>query len=203
MRFTPARIARVTVLAVIAAAFLTAPAAGRTLDETLVAENATNQWLVELSGSAADFRNEAKKAGINYKERFEFSDLWKGVSIEADASKVAAIRSLPGVTAVYPNQTYSLPPIQPDLNFAGGLTGADIVKNSLGFTGAGVKVAVMDTGIDYDHPDLGGCFGAGCRVATGCDFVGDAYNAADPASRSTRCRTRIRSRTTATATAPT
>ena len=39
----------------------------------------------------------------------------------------------------------------------------------------------MDTGIDYDHPDLGGCFGPGCRVAYGYDFVGDAYNA-DPAS---------------------
>jgi hypothetical protein len=33
------------------------------------------------------------------------------------------------------------------------------------------------------HPDLGGCFGPGCRVATGWDFVGDAFNA-DPTSPS-------------------
>ena len=203
MRFTPARIARVTVLAVIAAAFLTAPAAGRTLDDTLVAENATNQWLVELSGSAADFRNEAKKAGINYKERFEFSDLWKGVSIEADASKVAAIRSLPGVTAVYPNQTYSLPPIQPDLNFAGGLTGADIAQNELGLTSEGVKVLVMDSGIDHDHPDLGGCFGAGLPRREGHDFVGDVYNAGDRQRVQPDPVPRNRSRTTATVTART
>ena len=37
----------------------------------------------------------------------------------------------------------------------------------------------MDTGIDFDHPDLGGCFGPGCRVFTGWDFVGDAFNADD------------------------
>jgi subtilisin family serine protease len=35
----------------------------------------------------------------------------------------------------------------------------------------------MDTGIDYDNPDLGGCFGPGCRVEGGWDFVGDAFNA--------------------------
>jgi subtilisin family serine protease len=57
------------------------------------------------------------------------------------------------------------------------MTGADIAQSELGFTGAGIKVAVMDTGIDYDHPDLGGCFGPGCRVAFGYDLVGDAYNA--------------------------
>jgi hypothetical protein len=34
------------------------------------------------------------------------------------------------------------------------------------------QVGMIDTGIDYKHPDLGGCFGQGCRVAFGYDFVG-------------------------------
>src|SRR5262249_15990454 len=37
--------------------------------------------------------------------------------------------------------------------------------------GEGIDVAIIDTGIDYTHPDLGGCFGPGCRVTTGWDFV--------------------------------
>lgn len=37
-------------------------------------------------------------------------------------------------------------------------------------------MGVIDTGVDYTHPALGGCFGPGCRVAYGYDFVGDAYN---------------------------
>ena len=36
------------------------------------------------------------------------------------------------------------------------MTGADIAQNELGLTGDGVRVAVMDTGIDYDNPSLGG-----------------------------------------------
>jgi subtilisin family serine protease len=73
--------------------------------------------------------------------------------------------------------------VDPELFTSLAMIGADTVQSDLGFTGAGIKVAVVDTGIDYDHPDLGGCFGAGCRVATGYDFVGDAYNA-DPTSPS-------------------
>jgi len=47
-----------------------------------------------------------------------------------------------------------------------------------GFTGKGIKVAVVDTGIDYGHPALGGCFGPGCLVSFGEDIVGDAYTGA-------------------------
>jgi subtilisin family serine protease len=37
-------------------------------------------------------------------------------------------------------------------------------------TGYGVSVAVIDTGIDYMHPDLGGGFGPGYKVVGGYDF---------------------------------
>ncbi|UNI16507.1 hypothetical protein JDV02_002936 [Purpureocillium takamizusanense] len=45
-----------------------------------------------------------------------------------------------------------------------------------GVTGKGVKVAIIDSGVDYKHPALGGCFGEGCLVARGADFVGDKYD---------------------------
>src|SRR5439155_25507784 len=43
--------------------------------------------------------------------------------------------------------------------------------------GQGVTVAVIDTGIDYTHPALGGGFGPGFKVKGGYDFVD---NDADP-----------------------
>jgi hypothetical protein len=35
----------------------------------------------------------------------------------------------------------------------------------------------MDTGVDWRHPALGGCFGTGCKISFGLDFVGDDYDA--------------------------
>ena len=160
------------------------------------ADNAQPLWFVELkSPPAADgtslstikaeknaFRDAAKKAGIKYKERFAFNTLWNGLSVKVDdPSQVAKLGRLSNVNNLYPVATISLPKTEtvsdPDLATAPAMTGADAAQSELGYTGKGVKVAVMDSGIDYDHPDLGGCFGTGCRVTVGHDFVGDAYNA--------------------------
>ncbi|KAK1985464.1 subtilase [Colletotrichum cereale] len=45
-----------------------------------------------------------------------------------------------------------------------------------GFTGSGLRIGIVDTGIDYTHPALGGCFGPGCLVEYGHDLVGDFYD---------------------------
>ncbi|KAI9048878.1 hypothetical protein LZ554_006732 [Drepanopeziza brunnea f. sp. 'monogermtubi'] len=45
--------------------------------------------------------------------------------------------------------------------------------HALGIKGKGVKIAVMDTGIDYRHPALGGGFGPGFKVSFGKSFVTD------------------------------
>lgn len=165
---------------------------------TMVNETAT-VWFVEFNTPPTadggnpqavrrdkiNFRNEARKAGLDYTIRYSFDTLWNGVSISIARKDIVKLSRLPGVKAIYPVQTISLPPStpisEPDLASALAMTGADIAQNELGYTGAGIKVAVMDTGVDYDHSDLGGCFGLGCRVVTGWDFVGDDFNAADPA----------------------
>ncbi|KAJ3209791.1 hypothetical protein HDU82_000101 [Entophlyctis luteolus] len=59
------------------------------------------------------------------------------------------------------------------------ITGVNDARKYLGATGKGVKVAVIDTGVYYLHPALGGCFGPGCKVAFGYDLVGDNYGAAN------------------------
>jgi subtilisin family serine protease len=154
---------------------------------------AAARWFVEFDGApAADgttqaaldadhrrFAEQARADGIDYRERFAYRTLFNGVAIAADEDAVADIGALDGVAAVYPVGTVTVqqttPAFEPSLAFALTMTGADIAQSRLGFTGRGVHVAVLDTGIDFDHPDLGGCFGAGCRVSTGYDFVGDSY----------------------------
>jgi subtilisin family serine protease len=48
-----------------------------------------------------------------------------------------------------------------------------------GIIGKGVKVAVVDSGIDFTHPALGGCFGPGCLVAYGHDYVDNKTEPSD------------------------
>lgn len=53
--------------------------------------------------------------------------------------------------------------------------------NAKGYKGQGLKIAVVDTGIDYTHPALGGCFGKPeCLVTHGVDLVGDTYDGSAP-----------------------
>ena len=59
------------------------------------------------------------------------------------------------------------------------MTGVDKLHNE-GLIGTGVKIGIIDTGVDYTHPALGGCFGPGCKVAGGFDFAGDDNNSVIP-----------------------
>ncbi|KAI8848405.1 peptidase S8/S53 domain-containing protein [Chytridium lagenaria] len=59
------------------------------------------------------------------------------------------------------------------------LTGVNDARNKLGLTGKGIKVAIIDTGVFYQHAALGGGFGPGKKVAFGWDLVGDDYDASN------------------------
>jgi minor extracellular serine protease Vpr len=175
------------------------------------AEN-SNLWFVELVGKPtadgnsltntraekAAFKKAAAAARISYTERRSFDVLFNGYSIQIDSANRAKLAGLSGVKALWPVEKIQAPEFSPvsggspDLVNAIAMTGANIAQNSLGLTGAGVRVAVMDTGIDYHHADLGGDGVSGqadsagfpnSRVVAGWDFVGDTYNA-DPTSAS-------------------
>jgi len=152
-------------------------------------------WFVELAGKPVSeggnvsslskekkaFRAEMQAAGIGFAERYSYSTLWNGISASIAPGQLSKVAQLPGVKAIYPVELISIPEtehISPDLAYALTMTGADVVHDELGYTGLGVKVAVMDTGIDYLHPDLGG--GWGERVIAGWDFVGDDFDASNP-----------------------
>ena len=68
--------------------------------------------------------------------------------------------------------------IEQTLQSAHNQTGLNNVRNDYGFRGGGQTVAVIDSGIAYDHYALGGGFGSNYRVVGGWDFTGE--NDANP-----------------------
>jgi hypothetical protein len=61
------------------------------------------------------------------------------------------------------------------------MAGVDRLREE-GYMGTGIRVAVVDSGVDYKHPALGGCFGKGCLVEFGynlLDNTGDPYDDCD------------------------
>ena len=117
---------------------------------------------------------------------------YSGFSIRIAQGKLGALRRLPGVESVTPAQKFTI-----DNERSVPFIGAPAAWGDYSYTGAGVKIGVIDTGIDYYHANFGGSGNpadfAGddgltigtpafpnAKVAGGYDFVGDAYDADTP-----------------------
>jgi subtilisin family serine protease len=96
--------------------------------------------------------------GAENKVKREFYNVFNGMSLEnISDEELIALTILPSVKKIYPVKTYhmllseSVPEIKADQVWN--------TQDSLGrsITGTGIKIAIVDTGIDYTHPDVGGC----------------------------------------------
>ena len=131
----------------------------------------------------------------------DYQVAYNGIKVRIDRSRLGDLAGLPGVTAVRPIQL-----MKPDNVRGVPLIGAPGVWEGVaGLHGEGIKLAVIDTGIDYTHANFGGpgtvaaynaanaadklppspAFGWGLRVKGGIDLVGDDYDAEadDPADQ--------------------
>ncbi|KAJ2083002.1 hypothetical protein H4R24_001118 [Coemansia sp. RSA 988] len=60
------------------------------------------------------------------------------------------------------------------------MTGVQRTFDDLGLNGKGVKIGIVDSGVDYNHPELGGCWKTkGCPWQYGEDFIGDKFSMND------------------------
>lgn len=114
--------------------------------------------------------------GVNYSVEYEYDSTMNGVSIQIPESFVDDIANLDCVFAVYPNESYENE-TDTTVNYTGAedvaalmaLNSDDFIEGmadsrayldveSTGMTGKGVTVGIIDTGIDYNHPDLADTF---------------------------------------------
>ncbi|HEY0372739.1 MAG TPA: S8 family serine peptidase [Thermoanaerobaculia bacterium] len=98
--------------------------------------------------------------------RFTYKMVYAGACATVSRESLAAIRALPYVRAVHEEKKFqaSLAKSVPHIH-------APEVWQQYGTRGKGIVVAIIDTGIDYEHPALGGGFGPGFKVIGGRDLV--------------------------------
>ncbi|MFB7894257.1 S8 family serine peptidase [Microbacterium sp. NPDC056044] len=128
----------------------------------------------------------------------EMQSAYNGIQVTLPADQVDAVAALPNVVGIHAVNTFEL-----DNAVSVPFLGVPQVWENTGFTGQNVKVAIIDTGVDYTHANFGGLgtveaydaahaaeaapadpaqFGPTApRVKGGWDFVGDTYNA-DPSA---------------------
>ncbi|OBZ91183.1 Minor extracellular protease vpr, partial [Choanephora cucurbitarum] len=120
------------------------------------------------------------------------SDLFNGAAVEFSSLDVAndILSSLSNAVA-WPIRYHNSPTTPKEVdntteiptrfvpeskNTIKALTEANNKYRNLKSNGSGIKIGIIDSGIDYKHPALGGCFGKGCKVAYGYDLVGNEFN---------------------------
>ncbi len=112
----------------------------------------------------------------------KFKDAFNGFAIEATNAEIEEIKKLPDVEAVYPDKEVHAF-LGSSVPFINATDVWQMQAQGTNITGVNVTVAIVDTGVDYTHPDLGNCtqsnFTTGncTKVIGGYDFVN---NDADP-----------------------
>ncbi len=163
--------------------------AGRTLTE---AEQ--KQIVDQLSAQQDALKGQIQALGGTILNDFQYA--YNGIKVSIARDKVSDLQKLAGVVGVHAVARVE----RNNVNTAPLVNAPAVWGGSPAFHGTGVKVAIIDTGIDYTHANFGGpgtvaafdtanatdtlpadpsLFGptAVTKVKGGYDFVGDDYNA--------------------------
>jgi subtilisin family serine protease len=153
-----------------------------------------------LLSPSSVFSEISGRNGYQIRREFTNPKYFYGVSLTVSPNTTLSdLQQIEGVQNVWPLGVVSRPapfqvlttPFTPPKGGSSNVTIPHITGNSavntplamaevdklhnLGIKGRGVKLAIIDSGVDYLHPSLGGGFGPGFKISFGYDFVGDDY----------------------------
>ncbi|MEM4204402.1 MAG: S8 family serine peptidase, partial [Candidatus Methanomethylicaceae archaeon] len=164
-------------------------AQGRSINQIV---SATRAQINKIQQEQATFTQGLQKQSISVRELYRMQRSYNGIALYVKAEDLSKLSKLPGVKAVHPLTIHEI-----DHTTSVPLIGAlQVWAGSAQYQGQGIKVGVIDTGIDYIHTNFGGpgdytgqdftsisepgnLFPT-AKVVGGWDFAGDNYNAADP-----------------------
>ncbi len=87
--------------------------------------------------------------------RYQFTNITNSFTIATEFKNLVDIARLDGVKSVFVMPVFNpVETAEPNTGSASDMTGAAQVWQDLGYSGAGMKIAIIDTGLDLDHPSF-------------------------------------------------
>ena len=134
-----------------------------------------NEQSVEIKDADwKTFDNEIEAVDVTY----EYSAVMNGFAAEVNEQALEELEQDENVEKILYDHIYELA-----LDTSVPLVSADDVHalqlNGVDLTGAGQTICVIDTGINYNHADLGSCLGDGCKVVSGQDIYNNDMDPVD------------------------
>jgi minor extracellular serine protease Vpr len=116
---------------------------------------------------------EMKKRSPKLELKRTYDTVFSGIAVNVRADDVDRLAVLPEVKKIYPVHKYKVMANEGDALVGAPQAWKEKDGSGRAVTGKGVKVAVIDTGVDTSHPDLKG------KVVGGYDFVKNDPNPQD------------------------
>ncbi|MEH7304911.1 Ig-like domain-containing protein [Neobacillus drentensis] len=107
----------------------------------------------EVKGEQSDFLSDVESDKIDFNVENSFTTVVNGVSGEVEYGKIDELENLPNVESVSLVNEYERPQEQPQMISSKNLVEAIQTWNA-GYNGKGMVVGIIDTGIDFNHPDM-------------------------------------------------
>ncbi|WP_018757407.1 S8 family serine peptidase [Paenibacillus terrigena] len=105
--------------------------------------------------------DEAADQGIDMQVNYQYNTVLNGFEVTIPANEIPKLAEIPGVKSIHENSTWYAVPIESDASDANPNYETSPLKQigaidawKKGFTGKGLKIGVIDTGVDYTHPDI-------------------------------------------------
>ena len=167
----------------------------RAYEEKILSKNVRNKMDIasKLGKDLSALISGNVVGGEEIEVKAEFHKVFNGIALDISSEEAEELKELGSVKNVYPNYiahttlTESVPLINADDVW--GMTDS----RNLEVTGHNITIAIIDSGIDYTHPDFGSCtesqFLAGnCdKVIGGYDFINNDNNPMDDNGHGTHC----------------